>query len=253
MYNNNGGGFGGFGGFGGDMMGGAGGQQQSGGGYLGGFFPSPHKGDGGHISPTSGGMKRTEPAARDLQGLMAVTAKMVIEQANTQDGMDTGSSGILRFHQGHEASLLELVGQVESVDSDSGLLRYVVDDGTARVICKKYVDTDPMRSVVSITDNKKIDVRKWVRVIGPFRRYANEAFLTAHRIEEITNLDDIARHRIEVIHTFLNLTSAFNHGAATKEEHMNIGAVSSTSSVNFTSDHGMRPNNSESIVNTSYT
>jgi RPA family protein len=117
---------------------------------------------------------------------------------------------------------------VESVDYDSGLLRYVIDDGTGKLVCKKYMDTDPMRGGYG-TESKRVETGKYVRVVGPFRRYGNESFLTAHRIEEITNLDEIARHRIEVIHTYLLLTDGLSRGA----DH-NSAAVSSSSSVQYT-------------------
>jgi hypothetical protein len=229
MYNNPSGGFGGFGGFGDYQAA----TAPAGGGFMGGFFPSPQKGEGGNISPAGGAVRRMEPSSRDLQGLMSVTIKMVLEQSMNQDGADAGGSGTLRFHNGHEASLLEIVGQVESVEIEPVSMRYVVDDGTGKVVCKKFLDNDPIRGSMHAPDLSRAEVGKFVRVIGPFRRYANESFITAHRVEEIANLDEISRHRIEVIHTYLMLTNALSKSGGDVS-----GAVSSSSSVHVASDHG---------------
>jgi hypothetical protein len=178
-----GGGFGGFGGF------------NDGGGFLGGFLPSPQK-NGGN-SPTSGFTRRPgETTARDLQGLMSVTIKMLLEESATGDTESTS----VRFHGDHDASLVELVGQVESVSREHVFVKYIIDDGTSKIACKKYVDQDSPNSGVTV------NVGKFVRVVGAFRRFGAEVSVTAHRVDEITKLDEIARHRIEVIHTFLLLT-----------------------------------------------
>lgn len=175
MYTNQGG-FGGFSGFD---------QGTSNNQYMGGFFPSPSRG-GAPPSPLGA-------ASRDLQGLMAVTVKMVQEQA-----LEEGSC--MRFHGGHEASLVELVGQVESTEIDQMFMKYVVDDGTGRIACKKFIDPEKSKAM--------LPVGTFVRVIGLFRRFGADNFITAHRVEALANLDEIARHRIEVVHTFVQLKSS---------------------------------------------
>ena len=145
---------------------------------AGGFFPSPSK----------SGAVAVGGVSRDLQGLMAVTVKMVHEQAGEE-------SNCMRFHHSHEASLIELVGQVESFEIDQMFFKYVIDDGTGRITCKKFVEPDKV-------PKPGVAVGKFVRVIGLFRRFGSDNFITAHRVEEVTHLDDIARHRIEVVHTF---------------------------------------------------
>ena len=191
--NNPGGGFGGFGGFA-DNMGGGGG-----GGFLGGFFPSPQKAGGGGgfgNSPSHGGMMGKAPSTRDVQGLLAVTIKMVLEAAAHSDEGNT-----VRFHGGSEASLVELVGQVDSVDeSEQMFARYVIDDGTGKIVCKKFVEADSAAS-----REARVPAGSFVRVIGPFRRFGSESYINAHKVEKVKNLDDIARHRIEVVHTMLQV------------------------------------------------
>ena len=238
MYNQ-GGGFGGFGGFG-DEGGG-------GGGFLGGFMPagnSPKKSfeTGGQFVGGGGGAN-TSLSSRDQQGLMSVTIKMVIEQSMSSEGGDS-ASGVLRFHNGHEATMLEIVAQVESVETEQVFLKYLLDDGTGKIVCKKYLETDPMRAASAINHN--IYPGKFVRVIGPFRRYANESFITAHRVEEITNLDELARHRIEVIHTYLLLNNMMGNSESLVGGHS--GAVSSSSSVHFQpADQNMKSFPNESM------
>ena len=156
---------------------------------MGGFFPSPPKGGGASPSRSFG--------TRDLQGLMAVTVKMVIEQAAD------GEANCMRFHGGSEASLVELVGQVEACEMDQMFMKYVLDDGTGRLTCKRFVDPEKLRRGM---DEGKIPVGKFVRIVGLFRRFGSDNFVTAHRVEEIRNLDEIARHRIEVVHTFVQLS-----------------------------------------------
>lgn len=191
-----GGGFGGFGGF--ETTSAVQSTGMGGGGFLGGFFPSPQK-QGGGLSPLGGGQQRRENyTSRDTQGLISVTVKMVLD-ASSQ--MDTSDSNLLRFHGNHEASMIELVGQVESVeDSENMYLRYVVDDGTGKMVCKRLIEPDRPR------DESRVFPGKFVRVVGSFRHFGSETYVNAHKIEEIRQLDDISRHRIEVIHTMLLLS-----------------------------------------------
>lgn len=209
MYgaNNNAGGFGGFGGFGGDA--------QAGGGYLGGFFASPQKTAGGGFNSPQGGARA--PSTRDQQGLMAVTVKMVTEAVASE----TGEGNTVRFHNGQEASLVELVGQVELVDdSEQMFAKYVIDDGTGRVVCKKFIDADKAGML-------RVPVGKFVRVVGPFRRFGAESYLNAHKVEEIRNLDEISRHRIEVIHTMLQLNGHLDDSGAVSGMHASMSSVPS--------------------------
>ena len=218
-----GGGFGGFGGFG-DMMGG--------------FFPSPQK-PGGGSSPAR--ISRTAefgaPGGRDVQGLIPVTIKMILEASSQGEGSDVNS--ILRFHGNHEASQVEIIGLVEAAETlnDQMFARYVVDDGTGKLICKKFIEN----TMASRDPPSKISVGKFVRVIGPFRRFGAESYINAHRLEEVRVLDDITRHRIEVIHAMLQLNGNL-------DESQHSGAVS-MQSASMTSASDFAPRHQESMSN----
>jgi hypothetical protein len=190
-----GGGFGGFGGFESSTLGGAG--------FMGGFFPSPQKQGGGGNSPMQA-PRRDTVSSRDTQGLMAVTVKMVLEGSS-----EMSDSNLLKFHGNHEASMIELIGQVENVeDSDNMYLRYVIDDGTGRMVCKKLIEQDRPR------DTSRVFPGRFVRVVGSFRHFGSETYVNAHKIEEVVNLDDISRHRIEVAYTMLQLSGQLGEDPA---------------------------------------
>jgi replication factor A2 len=221
-FGGNGGGFGGFSGFGGQEA------QGGGGGFLGGFFASPQK--GGEPGSPLGGRKDGAPVSysRDTQGLMSVTIKMIMD-ASTQ--MDTGDSNLLRFHGNHEASMVELVGQVESVDESEGMyLRYLVDDGTGKITCKRLIESD--RVGVSRMSSDRSAVGKYVRVIGSYRHFGNETYINAHKVEDIRNLDEISRHRIEVVHTMLLLTGQLDESSgAVSGMHASMSSLPSRESM----------------------
>jgi hypothetical protein len=197
-----GGGFGGFSGF--DNTSGGGG-----GGFLGGFFTSPQKNDGGN-SPLGGGMRpASSTTSRDSQGLMAVTVKMITDSANQ---MEVSDSNLLRFHGNREASTIELIGQVESVEESEGMyLRYMIDDGTGRMVCKKLIEPNGIPY--------KIQIGKFARVVGSYRHFGSETYIHAHKVDEIRSLDEVSRHRVEVVHTMLLLTGQL-------DDSISSGAVS---------------------------
>ena len=208
MYGRDGG-FGGFGGFGGQDT-----AAPPAGGFLGGFFASPQKGEGS-TSPM-GRREGPTSSSRDNQGLLSVTIKMISDASSNSDFPD---SSLLRFHGNHEASMLELVGQVESVDESEGMYqRYVVEDGTRKLVCKRLIET---------SRGDRISPGRFVRVIGSYRHFGNETYVNAHKIEEIRNLDEISRHRIEVIHTMLLLTGQLDESssAAVSGMHASLSSV----------------------------
>jgi len=53
---------------------------------------------------------------------------------------------------------------------------------------------------------QKIQIGKFVRVVGPLRRFGHDVFITAHKVEEISHPDEISRHMIAVAYTFVILT-----------------------------------------------
>jgi len=204
--------YGGFGGFSDNMMGG--------------FFPSPQKN-----KPSV-----AEPSARDVQGLMPVTIKMIIEATLHAEGSE--SNAVMRFHNNHEASQVEILAQVIVAETitDQMFAKYILDDGTGTIVCKRFIDADRLASHT----RESIPIGKFVRVIGPFRRFGSESYINAHRIEQVRNLDDISRHRIEVIHTMLQLNGLL-------DESQGSGAVSMhTASITSASEISSRPHESMS-------
>jgi hypothetical protein len=209
MYGGDGMGFGGFGGFGGQDT-----AAPAPGGFLGGFLASPQKGGGN--SPLGGRRDGPPSSSRDNQGLLAVTVKMINDASSSADFSD---SSLLRFHGNHEASMLELVGQVESVDESEGMYqRYTIDDGTGKLVCKRLMET--------AARSDRIAPGRFIRVVGSYRHFGNETYVNAHKIEEIRNLDEISRHRIEVIHTMLQLTGQMDEfSGAVSGMHASISSV----------------------------
>ena len=152
-----------------------------------------------------------------------MTIKMVTEAAGTEGG----DSNVVRFHNGQEASLIELVGQVEAVDdSEQMFAKYVIDDGTGKMVCKKFIDADKVGM-------PRVAVGKYVRVIGPFRRFGAESYVNAHKVEEIRNLDEISRHRIEVVYTMLQLNGNLEEGGAVSGMHASMSSVTAPSDMMY--------------------
>ena len=187
--------FGGFGGFGGFGVQGQGGMSQAQP-PMGGFFLSPP-----NEQQNEGGLRarKSEATSRDAQGFMPVTVKQIkLSSADAED-----SIGAPLRVCGREVACVELVGVLLELHSEDLTMRYVLSDGTGVITVKRYMDDEPREQLVA---------GRYVRVVGPLRRFGNDVIISAHRVIGLSSLDEIARHMVAVMYNVAQLERGDSDG-----------------------------------------
>ena len=184
--------FGGFGGFG---MGQQGGMTQAQSAPLGGFFLSPPNENSMQHGKSTLRSRRSETgSSRDLNGLIPVTVKQLLDEATSSEH----DSGPVRIC-GREASCLELVGSLQSVTTEETFVRFVISDGTGTISAKRFIESAAMPEA-------SLRPGQYVRIFGPLRNFGSDVHISAYRVTPIDNPDEITRHIISVIHAVVMLS-----------------------------------------------
>jgi len=132
-------------------------------------------------------------AREDSQSCTPVTLRILQDAA-----MQRGDNGELRVH-GIEATMLLLVGTVETLARSLHSLEFSLNDGTGRMQARYYTND-------SSTDKELADVEpgRYVSVVGSVRT-APSVHLAVTCMRLIDSPDEICYHLIEVAHAALKL------------------------------------------------
>ncbi|CAL1154884.1 unnamed protein product, partial [Cladocopium goreaui] len=133
--------------------------------------------------------------------LTPVTIRMLQDgvQEKRQNGMNMGPDESIRVN-GRELHMLTLVACVEGMQMQQLGMIVTLNDGTGRMECQMYADSD------AVSNGPDFQVGDYIRVYGHLRNWNDEDRITAHRISKIENPNEIAHHTIEVAHVHLSLT-----------------------------------------------
>ncbi|TKY58224.1 Replication protein A 32 kDa subunit A [Spatholobus suberectus] len=150
---------------------------------------------GGFMSSQSSQLNDSSPAppkSRDTQGLVPVTVKQISEAS--QSG-DEKSNFVIN---GVDLNNVTLVGMVfEKVERNTDV-NFVLDDGTGRIKCRRWVnetyDTKEMEEVMN---------GMYVRVYGHLKSFQGVRQLVAFSVRPVTNFDEVPFHFIDCIHSHL--------------------------------------------------
>ncbi|CAE7406516.1 RPA2B [Symbiodinium natans] len=197
------GGYGGYGaGYGGVGGGGYGGVEPAGqGGPCGGVQAS--QGHGGFIIGDNAGSTRTElPGAgsgkTSAQTLTPVTIRMLLDAVSSSAQL--GPDGAFCVNGGRELQMLTVVACVEGIRNQQMGISLTLNDGTGRISCNMYSDSDPASAGPEFQDGD------YIRVFGQLRQWDQQEGITAHRIVKVESANEIAYHTIEVAHVHLSVT-----------------------------------------------
>ncbi|KAJ3014262.1 replication factor A protein 2 [Thoreauomyces humboldtii] len=183
-----GGGYGGYGGYNGGG-GGGGGNDYGGGGNAGGFL-SPGAGASASQGSPSG---RGRPRGEGNQSLRPVTIKQLYEAKQSIADQP-------HVLDGEELSQVTIVGRINSVNLQSAFIAYQVDDGTASMEVKYWLNED------TDADAERRDSFVegiYIRVTGHLRVFANKKSIISFNIRPVHSADEIAYHNMEVIFVHL--------------------------------------------------
>ncbi|KAF5742891.1 replication protein A 32 kDa subunit B [Tripterygium wilfordii] len=125
---------------------------------------------------------------REGRPLLSVTVKQI------QGGIDESNL----FIDGVEVNNVTLVGMVCKKDDKVSEYTFLVDDGTGRIECSRWVqesiDTEEMEGV---------SVGMYVRVHGHLRSLQGKRFINAFSIRPIADFNEITGHFIECMYVHL--------------------------------------------------
>ncbi|KAK7377313.1 hypothetical protein VNO80_02736 [Phaseolus coccineus] len=150
---------------------------------------------GGFMSSQPSNLNDSSPApskSRETQGLVPVTVKQISEASQT------GDEKSIFVINGVDLNNVTLVGMVfEKVERNTDV-NFVLDDGTGRIKCRRWVnetfDTKEMEEVMN---------GMYARVFGHLKSFQGVRQLVAFSVRPITNFDEIPFHFIDCIHNHL--------------------------------------------------
>ncbi|KAJ1425771.1 hypothetical protein SESBI_10849 [Sesbania bispinosa] len=130
--------------------------------------------------------------SRETHGLVPVTVKQISEAS--QSG-DEKSSFVIN---GVDLTNVTLVGMVFEKTERNTDVNFVIDDGTGRIKCRRWVnetfDTKEMEEIMN---------GMYVRVYGHLKTFQGVKQLVAFSVRLVTNFDEVSFHFIDCIHNHL--------------------------------------------------
>ncbi|KAE9586482.1 putative replication factor A protein [Lupinus albus] len=150
---------------------------------------------GGFVSSNSTQLNDSSPAhsrSRETQGLVPVTVKQISEASHSGDEK---SSFVIN---GVDLNNVTLVGMVFEKAERNTDVNFVLDDGTGRIKCRRWVnETFDSKEMEEIQDGM------YVRVYGHLKSFQGVRQLVAFSVRPVTNFDEISFHFIDCIHNHL--------------------------------------------------
>lgn len=101
------------------------------------------------------------------------------------------------------------VAQIRQLNRQETNIQYKLDDGTAVIEVKKYVDAER----VEAPSDPNIDVGAYVRVYGRLKSFNGKRYVSVHFIRAVTEFDEVGYHLLEATAVHLH----FTRGALGKE------------------------------------
>ncbi|SPN99591.1 uncharacterized protein DNG_02443 [Cephalotrichum gorgonifer] len=141
---------------------------------------------------------RTQPQMESYtdDSLRPITIKQVLDAEETHPGApDFRIDGSL-------VTQVTFVAQIRSMNRQETNIQYKLDDGTAVIEVKKYVDSDRTEA----PSDPAIDVGGYVRCYGRLRAFNGKRYVSVHFIRAVTNYDEVNYHLLEAAAVHLYFT-----------------------------------------------
>ncbi|KAA8535599.1 hypothetical protein F0562_030602 [Nyssa sinensis] len=155
---------------------------------------------------------------RDTQPLLPLTVKQISEAFQTSDD----KSNFLI--DGVDVNNVTLVGMVFNKAERVTDVSFVIDDGTGRVDCNRWVneaaDSKEMEGILN---------GMYVRVHGHLKGFQGKRQLVVFSIRPVTDYNEIAYHFVECIHVHINNTRLRLHSGVPSPAQMPNSALSTPS------------------------
>ncbi|CAN1825467.1 Replication protein A 32 kDa subunit A [Linum perenne] len=129
---------------------------------------------------------------RESHGLLPVTVKQ-ISQAS-QSGDEKSSFKI----NGADVTNVTVVGMVSDKDEKVSDIGFIIDDGTGRVACKRWIN-EPFDKI----EADGILEGSYVRINGHLSSFQGTTNLVVFSTRPVTNYDEISFHFIDCIHSHI--------------------------------------------------
>ncbi|XP_004498588.1 replication protein A 32 kDa subunit A [Cicer arietinum] len=147
---------------------------------------------GGFMSSQANDSSPAPTKSRDSQGLVPVTVKQISEASHSGDEKSNFAIN------GVDLTNVTLVGMVYEKTVRETDVNFVLDDGTGRIKCRRWVnetfDTKEMEEILN---------GMYVRVYGHLKSFQGVRQLVAFSVRPVTNFDEISFHFIDCIHNHL--------------------------------------------------
>lgn len=106
---------------------------------------------------------------------------------------------------------MTFVAQVRQLNRQETNIQYKLDDGTAVIEVKKYIDSERTEAPSDPT----IDVDAYVRVYGRLKSFNSKRYVSVHFIRAVTDFDEVSFHLLEAaaVHLYFTKGGANKGGA----------------------------------------
>lgn len=167
-------------------------------------FDSSTGGATGFVSSQSADPSPSSAKSRDAQPMYPVTVKQIMEATPSADDKSNFLiDGIIVYN-------VKLVGMVSDKSARVTDISFVIDDGTGRIGCNRWVnDSQDTQEVEQLTDGI------YVRIHGHLRSYQGNKQVVVYAIRPVKDYNEIANHFIECAHAHCCNTRLQNNGSAT--------------------------------------
>ncbi|XP_074286830.1 replication protein A 32 kDa subunit A-like isoform X2 [Silene latifolia] len=128
--------------------------------------------------------------SRDAQGIVPVTVKQ-ISQASPSSTDDKSSFLI----DGAPITNVKLVGIVADMMEKVTDVSFVLDDGTGRIGCKRWLNEAFDRKQMEAIENGM-----YVLLVGHLKNVKGNTEVVAFNVRPVTNFDEVTFHHVECIH-----------------------------------------------------
>ncbi|XP_022145139.1 replication protein A 32 kDa subunit A [Momordica charantia] len=156
----------------------------------------------------------TSAKSRESPGLVPVTVKQISE------AFHSGEEKANFVINGVDITNVTIVGKVSEKAERNTDITFVVDDGTGRIGCKRWVnDTFDTKQMDDIQDGM------YIRVNGHLKIFQGNMQIFAFSVRPVTNCDEITFHFIECIHDYLRNSKLQLNGVASTQSQSSDSTV----------------------------
>lgn len=200
--------------------------------YNGGDFDGAAAFSGGGFMPSQA-TQNTDPVPsgysknRETQTLTPLTVRQISKALLTNDDK------VNFLIDGVDVNNVKLVGMVYNKAERVTDVSFVVDDGTGRIDCNRWVN-DPV-------DSKEMDViteGMYVRVHGQLKGFQGKKQLMVFGIKPVVDFDEITHHFVECMYVHSYNTKLMKlQGSSSNQVHMPTSAVNTQTYQTAPSNH----------------